>query len=163
MRSLYNIAGQSIDAQLLRRAGKPVLTHDNQESAINIQDLGDDEYRVTVDDQSASLLAVRQGDQYFIHLNGRNYLIECEDEAQAAAGGASDADRTTATAPMPGTVVSVSTEAGQAVSEGDTLIVIESMKMETTISAWRNGTVAAVNFNVGDSFDRLAVLVQLEE
>ena len=163
MRSLYKIAENSVDAQLLRRAGKPVLIHENKESTINIQDLGDDEYRVTVDDQSTSLLAIREGDQYFIHLNGRNYLIECEDEAQAAAGGASDADRTTATAPMPGTVVSVSASEGQTVSEGDTLIVIESMKMETTISAWRDGVVSAVNFNVGDSFDRLAVLIQLEE
>lgn len=163
MRSLYKIAENSIDAQLLRRAGKPVLIHDNEESAINIQDLGDDEYRVTVDDQSASLLAIREGDQYFIHLNGRNYQIECEDEAQAAAGGGSDAERTTATAPMPGTVVSVNVTAGQSVSEGETLIVIESMKMETTIAAWRDGVVCAANFNVGDSFDRLAVLVQLEE
>ena len=163
MRSFYNIAGKSIEAELLRRAGSPLLIHNDQESPISIKELGDDEYRVTVDGHSASLFAIQKGDQFFIHLNGNHYQIESEDEIQSASGGVSDANKVVANAPMPGTVVSVNVRAGKTVESGEVLMVIESMKMETTISAWRDGVVAAVNFNVGDSFDRKAALIQLEE
>jgi biotin carboxyl carrier protein len=40
---------------------------------------------------------------------------------------------------------------------------MESMKLETVISAWRDGIVAQVNVEVGSAFDRGSVLVALEE
>ncbi|RLA20140.1 MAG: hypothetical protein DRQ61_01125 [Gammaproteobacteria bacterium] len=163
MRSFYNLADQSIEVELLRRAASQLLIHNGEESTITIKALGDDEYRVTVDGCSASLFAIQKGDQFFIHLNGNNYQIECEDEAQSASGGLSDADKVVANAPMPGTVVSVNVTTGQTVKSGESLIVIESMKMETTIAAWRDGVVCKINFGVGDSFDRQAELIQLEE
>ncbi len=163
MRSFYNIAGQSIEVELLRRAASQLLIYNGEESTIAIKALGDDEYRVTVEDQSTSLFAIQQGDQFFIHLNGNNYQVDCEDEMQSASGALSDEDKVVANAPMPGTVVAVNVTAGQTVKSGESLMVIESMKMETTIAAWRDGVVCKINFCVGDSFDRQAELIQLEE
>ena len=74
-----------------------------------------------------------------------------------AGGGADDI----AEAPMPGVVIAVHVKEGQAVSAGDTLMVIESMKLETAIKAWRNGTVAAVHVGVGQTFQRGAPLLAL--
>jgi biotin carboxyl carrier protein len=48
------------------------------------------------------------------------------------------------------------------VKRGQTLMVIESMKMETTIVAWRDGVVGAVHRPLGATFDRKAPLVSLE-
>ena len=105
-------------------------------------------------------IAVR-GDAIHVHVDGRSWTLESVDElaeTSAAAGGAAD----TAEAPMPGTVVRVLVAAGDAVTRGQTLVVIESMKMETAIVAWRDGTVAEVHKPLGATFDRKAPLVSLQ-
>ncbi|HKD23313.1 MAG TPA: biotin/lipoyl-containing protein, partial [Rhizomicrobium sp.] len=53
--------------------------------------------------------------------------------------------------PMPGLVVSVNVEKGQEVKAGETLAVVEAMKMENVLSAERDGTIKAVNAKKGDS------------
>lgn len=52
--------------------------------------------------------------------------------------------------PMPATVVAINAAPGQSVSQGDTLIVLEAMKMELPIKAPRNGVIKAVHCATGD-------------
>jgi 3-methylcrotonyl-CoA carboxylase alpha subunit len=66
-------------------------------------------------------------------------------------------------APMPGTVVQLRVGPGATVSAGETLVVLESMKMEISIAAPRDGAVAQVLVAAGDQVDRGAVLVELAE
>ena len=66
-------------------------------------------------------------------------------------------------ATMPGTIVSVNVEAGQAVEAGQVLVVMEAMKMELAISATSSGTVASVAVAAGDTVEAGAVLVVVEE
>jgi biotin carboxyl carrier protein len=101
------------------------------------------------------------GDQVHIHLDGETYAVAYTDPVKRhARHGASAADDV-APAPMPGTVIAVHAAEGAAVARGDTLLVIESMKLETAIKAWRDGTVAIVHVTVGKTFDRGAPLVTL--
>ncbi|WP_067468984.1 acetyl/propionyl/methylcrotonyl-CoA carboxylase subunit alpha [Actinomadura macra] len=65
-------------------------------------------------------------------------------------------------APMPGTVVRVETEPGAAVSEGQTLVVLEAMKMEHRIAAPVSGTVAELNAGAGHQVEAGAVLAVIE-
>ncbi len=64
-------------------------------------------------------------------------------------------------APVPGTVVAVEVRAGEAVVEGQTLVVVEAMKMEHRIVADADGVVVDVLVAVGDSVDAHQVLVTL--
>jgi len=66
-------------------------------------------------------------------------------------------------APMPGTVVQLRVEPGASVVAGETLVVLESMKMEISIAAPRDGSVAEVLVAPGDQVDRGAVLIELAE
>jgi 3-methylcrotonyl-CoA carboxylase alpha subunit len=66
-------------------------------------------------------------------------------------------------APMPGTVVQLRVEPGATVRAGETLVVLESMKMEISIAAPRDGSVAKVLVAAGDQVDRGAVLIELAE
>jgi acetyl-CoA/propionyl-CoA carboxylase, biotin carboxylase, biotin carboxyl carrier protein len=66
-------------------------------------------------------------------------------------------------APMPATVVQLRVEAGAAVAAGETLVVLESMKMEISIAAPRDGEVAAVLVAAGDQVERGATLIELAE
>lgn len=99
------------------------------------------------------------GDDVFVHLDGSTYQLTYEHPLQRLAelseGGAEDSVRAT----MPGSLVSLSVKAGQSVSKGDALLVMESMKMETSISATRDATVAEIHVAVGETFDKDAVLI----
>jgi len=65
--------------------------------------------------------------------------------------------------PMPATVVAVMAEAGQAVAQGETLIVLEAMKMELPIKAPRDGVVKAVHCAKGDLVQPGVNLLELAE
>ena len=127
--------------------------------------------------------------KYKVTLNGRTYEVEVEagkamllDEyeaiapapvaaapvaaapAAAPAAAAPAAPAVTGAgeainAPMPGTILKVNVTAGQAVKEGQVLLVLEAMKMENEILAPKNGTVTQVVVAKGASVDTGAPLV----
>ena len=65
------------------------------------------------------------------------------------------------TAPMPGTILSINAQAGQAVKKGDVLVVLEAMKMENEICAPEDGTVASVHVEKGANVETGALLVSM--
>ena len=63
--------------------------------------------------------------------------------------------------PLPGTITSVAVKVGDAVAAGDTVVVLEAMKMQNNIEPETAGTVTSVMVNVGDSVMEGAVLVTI--
>ena len=122
--------------------------------------------------------------KYTATLNGKQYEVELEridayepmpryGEAPAAAPAPAPAapapapaaapatGATTVEAPMPGKILNIKVSAGQAVKFGETVIVMEAMKMETEIVAPADGTVAQILVKAGDAVDTGAALVTL--
>jgi propionyl-CoA carboxylase alpha chain len=62
--------------------------------------------------------------------------------------------------PMPGLIVSIAVAVGQEVKAGETLAVVEAMKMENVLRAERDGTVAAIHAKPGDSLAVDAVILE---
>ena len=65
-------------------------------------------------------------------------------------------------APLPGTVNDIKVTVGQAVKKGQTVVVLEAMKMENNIDAERDGKIAEVRVAKGDTVMEGAVLVTIE-
>ena len=115
--------------------------------------------------------------KYKVTLNGRTYEVEVEagkamllDEYEAivpaaapvaAPAAAAPVAGEAVTAPMPGNILKVNVTAGQAVKEGDVLVVLEAMKMENEILAPKACTVKQVLVSKGATVDTGATLVVL--
>jgi acetyl-CoA/propionyl-CoA carboxylase, biotin carboxylase, biotin carboxyl carrier protein len=80
----------------------------------------------------------------------------------AAAGGAAGGGSGKIAVPMQGTIVKVLVEVGQAVEAGQSVVVLEAMKMENQIEADKSGTVKAINVKPGDTVGAGDVVVVIE-
>ncbi|MBR3646541.1 MAG: biotin/lipoyl-binding protein [Lachnospiraceae bacterium] len=80
-------------------------------------------------------------------------------KAQAASGSAGSVK---ISAPMPGKVLSISASVGQAVKKGDTILVFEAMKMENSLVAPQDGTVASIDVAVNDTFEAGVAIASLK-
>ena len=65
-------------------------------------------------------------------------------------------------APLPGTISSIKVKVGQAVKRGDTLIILEAMKMENNIMTGKDGVVKAIHVTEGQTVSQDDPLVDLE-
>ena len=102
----------------------------------------------------------------FFELNGQPRVIRVPDrKATGASAARPKADPTNANhiaAPMPGVVASLAVSAGAEVKEGDLLLTIEAMKMETGLHADRDGKIAAVHVGAGAQIDAKDLLIEFE-
>ena len=99
---------------------------------------------------------------YTVEVNGKSFVVQVNEggdiEGLKPVGVASDAAATPAAgtgesqpAPLAGNIFKVLVQPGQLVQEGDLVIILEAMKMETEIRAFKAGTVSAVGVKVGDA------------
>jgi acetyl/propionyl-CoA carboxylase alpha subunit len=101
----------------------------------------------------------RDGERIVVFENGAAFALGLHGElARAAAVGASDG---AVRAPMPGRVIAVSVRKGQKVKAGETLVVLEAMKMEHALTAPYAGTIAETAAHAGDQVVEGAVLIRL--
>lgn len=78
--------------------------------------------------------------------------------AEKAPVQASPGDGTPLVAPMPGMIVKFEKQVGDTVAEGETVVILEAMKMENAIKAPAAGSIKAINFSSGDSVAKNDVL-----
>lgn len=160
MRHAFDIAGTETEVWLGRDGDAYRLCGDAGTARVSLA-IGGNEGELGIDGRRERVVVVLDGEFIHVHAAGGNHTLRHLDPARrfadADAGGSADVAR----APMPGTVVRIAVEVGQPVATGEPLLVIESMKLETTIRAWHDGHVAAIHVAAGQSFERDAVLVTL--
>ncbi|MGI9160895.1 MAG: acetyl-CoA carboxylase biotin carboxyl carrier protein subunit [Saprospiraceae bacterium] len=104
---------------------------------------------------------------YTLLLNGRKQVVRVADfydrlvQALGLQAGGSQKINSVK-APMPGLVLEVSVTPGQSVQKGDTLLILEAMKMENVIKAAGEGVVKAVPAAKGLAVDKGQVLIEFE-
>jgi 3-methylcrotonyl-CoA carboxylase alpha subunit len=122
--------------------------------------LGNDLHDVTLGDRRWTLAVYAQGERITVFAPEGTLALQEVDALAHAGEGAAPGGRLTA--PMPGKLVAFLAKAGEAVKAGQPLAVMEAMKMEHTIAAPRDGTVAELLYGVGDQVAEGAELLRLQ-
>jgi oxaloacetate decarboxylase alpha subunit/pyruvate carboxylase subunit B len=81
-----------------------------------------------------------------------------EKAPEAAPAPAAAVEGTPLNAPMPGMIISYEKNVGDSINEGETVVILEAMKMENALPAPASGTIKSINFSSGDSVAKGAVL-----
>ncbi len=121
--------------------------------------LGGGRYELVGDSGRTIAYGVRHGGVTWVFLDGRVFVIRT-DEAQQ--GGVRQPDDAVLGAPMPATVVAINVAPNQDVKAGDSLIVLEAMKMELAVTAPRDGRVRRIACRVGELVQPGVPLVEFE-
>jgi biotin carboxyl carrier protein len=118
-------------------------------------------YEVLVTSQSGQTIA--REEPYTVTVRGRNHLVQILDPRRGREADVLDAGEgpQEILAPMPGKVVRILIAEGQPVSAGDGLLVIEAMKMQNEVRAFRSGRVEKVHVSEGASVETGFKLVRL--
>lgn len=104
---------------------------------------------------------VRQGNELIILTQGESHRLTMYNPLTQ--GMEDEVNTGSLAAPMPGAVVQVLVEPGQAVKAGNPLMILEAMKMEHTVTAPYAGTVAAVHYRAGEQVQEGVELLVIEE
>ncbi len=122
-------------------------------------------YTATVDGKAVTVEVSADGKEYTAKVNGKSFKVAVAEGAAAPAAKAASASGAAADlcAPMPGTVVKVLVSEGAEVAAGQTVLVLEAMKMETEIKAENAGRVAQVLVAQGSVVSAGDVLAKIEE
>ena len=103
---------------------------------------------------------------FLVEVGGESYAIDIEEETRhiirTRGGAAAGNGGHTVRAPMPGRITHVPVRAGDVVAPGDTLVVVEAMKMENELRATVAGTVREVRVQAGQPVNAGDVLVVIE-
>ncbi len=139
------------------------LAHDGTlrigDGAVSIENLGRGEWRVVVDGLTHRLYAAGPPDAQWIWFDGVAYRPQVSDGDRPSRTRTRDVG--SLTAPMPATVRAIRVSTGDAVKRGDTLVVLEAMKMELPLKSPADGTVKAIACQVGELVQPGVPLVEL--
>ena len=123
-------------------------------------------YSLIVNGRSHEAYIQEGDDDWQVLLRGRLYPAKVEDEREkrlraAAGGGVTETGEFHLKAPMPGLVVTIPVEEGQAVKKGDVLLILESMKMQNELKAPRDGVVSRIKVKAGESVEQKQAMLSL--
>ena len=132
---------------------------DDQAHQVEVLDVSNGLLDLLVDGRQYAAYVSADGQSRWVTINGRTFLLGksiTSGRMAAAHEGSSELP-----APMPGQVRTVNVSAGDTVSKGQVLLILEAMKMEIRIQAPFNGQVLSVNVAVGQTVSRDQILINL--
>lgn len=163
MRRMIELLDEQYEVTVFDRLNAHLVqVEDNEPRSAVLRSSGANDYMVQISDKSTPLKMAINGETAYIRAFGKTFtlrIIDPVEQAEHEGGGYVGSAR----APMPGTVVEITVNIGDHVIKGQSMMIIESMKILTVISAPRDGVVAQIHFEPGQTFDKNATLITLAD
>jgi biotin carboxyl carrier protein len=128
--------------------------------------LGESLYSVIMEHKSYEAVVEERNGSYEVLMRGQLFSGSVLDErsqlmAARRGVGVADSGEISIRAPMPGLIVAVPVTEGQAIKAGETVVILESMKMQNELKAPRDGIVQRIGVEPGQSVEQRKILITI--
>jgi len=157
--------GAVIPVEITRAGGRYRVALEDEVLLVDARPTGGGVWSLLLDQASTVADVTEENGSFVVHVEGETYAIRVEEETRyiiRTRGGAAASAGQVLKAPMPGRVVLVGVAVGQAVKPGDSLVILEAMKMENEFKAGVRGTVKEIRVEVGQTVNPGDVLLVIE-
>jgi len=170
MRFIVRIDDHERTVDIVSHNGLFELEMDGRAITVNCAYLGSTEnLSMLIDNKSylveAAPLRADEG-RYYARVLGRHYEVDVLDELLAAAREAQNqpehSGHHVVAAPMPGLIIDVKVSVGDTVAVGDTLVIMEAMKMQNELTTAASGVVREIHVAIRDTVESQAPLVVID-
>jgi len=155
-----------LNFEMLRTKNEVKIRLHNKKVSLSLQVTSGNHYILTMDDQTISFRGTTDGSDIYLDFNGIQFKLrrmDIPDPRYLDTGSTLRGEKSNEIeAPLPGKIVAVTVKEGQSVNKGETLMVIESMKMENRIISPKDGIVSKVYVREGQGTDKNKLLILLE-
>ena len=164
MKYITTLNGQKYEIEI-QRDGK--LLVNGSERSVDFRQVGDSSlFSIVTQDRSHEVVIEERDDEYEVLMEGRLFTANVMDEraqllASRRVGVTVDSGEISIKCPMPGMIVAIIVSEGQEIKAGQTLVILESMKMQNELKAPRDGVVQRIHIEAGNSVEQGKVLVTL--
>lgn len=136
----------------------------------DLLELRNDTFHIIKDNKSynATLISFNAEEKTMVlNVNGNDYEVSIKDKNDLLLQQLGISVKTSSAiqllkAPMPGLIINVSVNAGDEVKKGDTLLILEAMKMENVIKSPRDGKIKKVNVELRKAVEKNQVMLEFE-
>ncbi len=164
MKFTYQLANQTYTVDIEKTSDGYRVVVNGQEYPIQIMRAEAGELSYLIADQPQTAYWATDGARRWVFVDGQAFVLTSSTPgARAKRGDHAHANEDTIRAPMPGHVRAVQVAEGDQVEKGQTILVLEAMKMEIRIQAPRSGHIAKLSAQVGQAVEREQVLGEIKQ
>jgi biotin carboxyl carrier protein len=141
-----------------------LLDYDNKSLSYKINEVNSNTYSVASESSKKTAYYHKEKNNIFVNIDGFTYTFEIlDDDSFNDFSSNEDKNIDIIKSPMPGSVIKVLVNNGDEVEEGNPLIIIEAMKMETTLYSSINGKITEINVSNGEQVSPDKELIKIEK
>ncbi len=156
-------ASRTARIEVRETQGRYRVTIDEKAIDLDLVRTGPNDLSVLVDGVSHDLSLEKTADGYAVVVRGDRFDVEVKDAVKGTAlGKVVHKGPLKLTAPMPGKIVKVLVQEGEAVEAGRGILVMEAMKMENELKAAKSGTVLEIKVKEGQAVEMGALLLVID-
>lgn len=163
MKYITIVGGKQFEIDI-DKSGKLLVNGEPRE--IDFLALGSSLYSVIMQNDSYETIIEERDGMIEVQMRGRLFAAEVLDERaqlmlMRRTGTSAGSGELSIKSPMPGLIVAISVEEGQEVKQGQTIVILESMKMQNELKAPRDGTVQRISVTAGQSVEQNKLLITM--
>jgi len=161
----YLLDGKTVEVQIEGKNGQFQVVVGDKKLPVEACRLSDSLLSMSVAGELQRVFVAERNGKTYVNISGKNFTFDdaaVQAERQRTGGAGARLAPGAISSPMPGNVIKLMVKAGDAVKEGQPLVIVEAMKMENEIRSPSDGVVKKVNYAIGNLVEAGAPIVELE-
>ena len=157
----FKLGNSTYKVDFEEKEGLSVFSVDGENKEIEFLRIDENTYSILADNRSITVGIFREGKKIQVFHEGDLYEVEAVSGRSASQ--AEGAGSLNITAPMHSRVVKILKKQGESVEVGDSVVVVEAMKMESELKASASGIIKEIRVKEGETVEKDSVLVALSD